>query len=189
MKTKRIASWAVSILIFLMFVFPGMSSRSWSYECRLCEASKNKRITYFLGFPIWVSRTEPHETRRTKIYTKHISASHAHEWMGGGYSRSTFGLLGPGLVGCGSHRYGNFPPFQNALTSMALDIIDALPEPDISSRRQLFSRMVNTTNWEEYIFLQKAYSDARNTNVFSYGVSSNIAIPDWVKNIPSTNAP
>lgn len=189
MKTKQKVYWAVGVLAFLMFIFPGMSSRSWSYECKLCEAIKRKRITYFLGIPVWKNQSEPKETRRTKIYSQKIAPSHEHEWMGGGYSTSTSSLIGPNVIGCGSHRYGNFPAFQNDLTSLALDIIDALPESDLNARRQLFDRMVNTTNFEEYILLQKAYSDSRNTDVFGYGVSSNIAIPDWVKIIPSTNAP
>ena len=190
MNTKKKAFWAVGILTFLVFVFPGTSSRSWSYECRLCEASKNKRITSFLGIPVWISRSGPEETRRTKIYVQKISFTHEHEWMGGGYSTSTDGLLVPRMIGCGSHRYGSFPPFQNYLTSMALDIIDVLPATDGNTRRQFFTRMVNTTNWEEYMLLDKAYSDAKPSDIYVRGVHSNIVIPDWVRTIqPSTNAP
>jgi len=168
------------LAVFLLAgVFPGIETKSWSYNCRVCEARKEKKLTYLLGVPVWIWRSSPKGTSGTEVYESRVGARHAHEWCGGGYTHCRINLLVCD-VGCGACRHGPYPAFQGDLTRMALEIIKVIPQPDVDTRRKMYFRMITTTNYEEYTELCERCANYRNDDPFDHSIKSSIVPPDWV---------
>ena len=177
MKRKlTIAVVTIAVLAGVCCFLPCRRLRHWDYNCAICGAEYDKRISYFFSLPFCRSVTPPRDTELSKMYADFISEPHEHVWVGGGYATDIGTLLGYAMTGDGRHVVAGTFPHQDRLTRLAIQVAAYQEQASPEMRRQLYRFIRDSTNEAAYLDVMGTYCTGKGADP-----SSSVWV-EWLEN-------